>query len=91
MSSGKTHLAETQTLLAEHHAGSKNFTVIGVMPAGYAFPLDDVVPKLWRTFATEAEVSDPKLKPVTSVRGAHFLSVVGRLKGGSVWSGHAKK
>ena len=60
----------------------KNFTVIGVMPAGYVFPLDNEVPKLWRTFATEAEASDPKSKPVTSVRGAHFLSVVGRLKDG---------
>jgi putative ABC transport system permease protein len=60
----------------------KNFTVIGVMPAGYVFPLDNEVPKLWRTFAAEAEVSDPKSNPVTSVRGAHFLSVVGRLKDG---------
>ena len=50
----------------------KNFTVIGVMPAGYVFPLDNEVPKLWRTFATEAEVSDPKSKPVTSVKRRTF-------------------
>jgi predicted permease len=67
-----------RTVTLEH----QNFSVVGVMPAGYIFPLDSEVPKLWRPLAMEAESSDPKATPVTSARGAHFLSVVGRLKDG---------
>jgi predicted permease len=58
----------------------QSFTVIGVMPPGYIFPLDTDVPKLWRTLAQDAEIPDPKSTPATASRGAHFLEAVGRLK-----------
>jgi putative ABC transport system permease protein len=62
------------------------YTVVGVMPAGFAFPLDTgQSPKVWRTLAPESESKDPKNSPpMTSPanRGAHFLNVVARLKPG---------
>lgn len=60
----------------------QSYTVVGVMPAGFAFPLDDVPPSLWRTFGPEAEGTDPKEPPITAQRGAHFLNAVARLKPG---------
>ncbi|HEY3767564.1 MAG TPA: ABC transporter permease [Candidatus Angelobacter sp.] len=58
----------------------QSYTVVGVMPAGFAFPLDRDPPRLWRTFAPEAETIDPKEPAGTTERGAHYLQVVARLK-----------
>ena len=63
----------------------QNYTVVGVMPAGFTFPLDAEPPKLWRTLAIEAESKDPQHDPPATSpaeRGAHFLFVVARLKPG---------
>jgi predicted permease len=60
----------------------QSYTVVGVMPPGLVFPMDADPPRLWRTFAPEAETSDPKEPPATAGRGAHFLFVVARLKPG---------
>ncbi|HEX7286491.1 MAG TPA: ABC transporter permease [Candidatus Angelobacter sp.] len=60
----------------------QSYTVVGVMPAGFMFPVDNDPPRLWRTFAPEAETSDPKEPPATAGRGAHFLRAVARLKPG---------
>lgn len=60
----------------------QNYTVVGVMPAGFMFPIANDPPSLWRTFARDAETSDPKDHPMTAQRGAHFLDVVARLKPG---------
>ena len=61
----------------------ESYTVVGVMPAGFAFPLDAEPPKLWRTLAVDSETKDPKNSPAATSpeqRGAHFLRVVARLK-----------
>ncbi len=55
-----------------------NFTVIGVMPASFEFPIQNDPVELWTTIAGDASGSDP----VTAQRGAHFLRVIGRLKSG---------
>ncbi|HET9283427.1 MAG TPA: ABC transporter permease [Candidatus Angelobacter sp.] len=63
----------------------QRYNVVGVMPAGFAFPLDQEPPKLWRTFAIESESKDPVNAPAmtsSAGRGAHFLNVVARLKPG---------
>jgi predicted permease len=63
---------------------NQSYTVVGVMPAGFVFPLDHNPPQLWRTFATDAETTDPTNQPAaTSQRGAHFLQAVARLKPGA--------
>lgn len=59
-----------------------SYRVVGVMPAGFSFPLNQPSPKLWRTFAVEAEIPPGEKKAMTDVRGAHFLYVIGRLKDG---------
>ena len=60
---------------------AKAYTVVGVMPASFQFPLTAQAPDLWTTFGVEmiGNGTDP---PMTSERGAHFLSVIGRLKPG---------
>ena len=60
----------------------QSYTVMGVMPASFSFPIDNDPPRLWRTFAMDAETSDPKERPATAQRGAHFLTVVARLRPG---------
>jgi putative ABC transport system permease protein len=60
----------------------QSYEVVGVMPPTFAFLLDDQLPKLWRTFAPEAEVSAPGEPPSTAERGSHSFRVVARLKSG---------
>ena len=58
------------------------FTVIGVMPAGFQFPIGSTATDLWMSISRDAEGDLPGDTPVTTQRGAHFLSLVGRLKPG---------
>ena len=55
-----------------------SFTVIGVMPATFEFPIQNDPVELWTTIAGDASGKEP----VTAQRGAHFLRVIGRLKPG---------
>src|SRR5262249_39846862 len=52
------------------------FTVIGVMPASFEFPIQNEPAELWTTIAGEAAGKTP----ITAQRGAHFSSAIGRLK-----------
>jgi len=54
------------------------YTVVGVMPAGFEFPIQNDPVELWTTIAGDASGETP----VTAQRGAHFLQVIGRLKSG---------
>jgi putative ABC transport system permease protein len=56
----------------------KSYTVIGVMPRGFEFPIQNEPFDLWTTIADDAAGSSP----ITAQRGAHFLRVIGRLKPG---------
>lgn len=56
----------------------RSFTVVGVMPASFEFPIQNDPVELWTTIAGDASGT----QPVTGQRGAHFLSVIGRLKPG---------
>ena len=51
-----------------------NHTVIGVMPPGFEFPIQNEPVELWTTIAVDAPMKDQ--------RGAHFLRAIGRLKPG---------
>src|SRR5215207_2990746 len=53
-----------------------SFTVVGVMPASFEFPIQNEKVELWTTIAGDASGKEP----VTAQRGAHFLQVIGRLK-----------
>jgi len=56
----------------------RSFTVVGVMPRGFEFPIQNDPVELWTTIAGDAAGSEP----ITAQRGAHFLGVIGRLKPG---------
>ena len=58
------------------------YTVVGVMPAGFQFPISAQGNDLWITIARDNEVDHPGDRATTSFRGAHFLRVVARVKDG---------
>jgi len=59
---------------------SKSYTVIGVMPEGFQFPVQSKPVELWTTFANALTASGED--SIAEQRGAHFLRVIGRLKRG---------
>jgi len=54
------------------------FTVIGVMPRSFQFPIQNEPVELWTTSASDASGATP----MTAQRGAHFLRLIARLKQG---------
>jgi putative ABC transport system permease protein len=56
----------------------KNYTIVGVMPGSFEFPIQNEPVELWTTIAGDAT----GYEPMTTQRGAHFLRVIGRLKNG---------
>lgn len=56
------------------------YTVIGVMPPSFRFPVNKPRNSAWTTIAADDDPSDPKSN--IRNRGAHFLSVFGRLRPG---------
>jgi putative ABC transport system permease protein len=52
------------------------YTVVGVMPESFEFPIQNDPVELWTTIAGDAAGGSP----ITAVRGAHFLDVIGRVK-----------
>jgi putative ABC transport system permease protein len=58
------------------------YTVLGVMPAGFAFPINSDPSELFITIARDASTTDGT-KPQTEERGSHSLQGIGRLKPGA--------
>jgi len=56
------------------------YTIIGVMPASFRFPVTSPENGVWTTLAVDDDPTEPK--PVTTQRGAHFLNTIGRMKPG---------
>jgi putative ABC transport system permease protein len=54
----------------------KNYTIIGVMPHAFQFPIQNEPVELWTTVALDREGKDP----ITDERGAHYMNVIARLK-----------
>ena len=58
--------------------GGKNYTIVGVMPPAFQFPIQNQPVELWTTVALDSEGKDP----ITNERGAHYMNVIARLKPG---------
>jgi putative ABC transport system permease protein len=58
------------------------FTIVGVMPRGFQFPIGAQSRDMWLTFSRDAEADDPGDLPVTAQRGNHFAQAIARLKPG---------
>jgi putative ABC transport system permease protein len=56
----------------------KSYTIVGVMPKAFQFPIQNDPVDLWTTVAGDREGKEP----ITDQRGAHFIKVIGRLKTG---------
>ncbi len=56
----------------------KAFTIVGVMPTAFQFPIQNDPVELWTTVAVDREGETP----VTEQRGAHYMAVIARLKPG---------
>jgi putative ABC transport system permease protein len=56
------------------------YTVIGVMPSSFRFPVTQPQNDFWTTLAMDNDPKDPN--PNTSNRGAHFIGAFGRMKPG---------
>src|SRR5262249_35286924 len=54
------------------------YSVVGVMPSGFQFPIDPEPVDAWITIAVDAVASDGK--PMLAQRGGHYLDVIARLK-----------
>ncbi len=57
---------------------SQPYTIVGVMPAGFQYPIQAKPLDLWTSFLVDAIATDNK--PMTVQRGAHYLQVIARLK-----------
>ncbi len=60
--------------------GGKSFTIIGVMPPAFRFPITEPANSFWTTLADDDDPTD--VRPTTANRSEHFLTVIGRLKPG---------
>jgi predicted permease len=60
------------------HMDDHDYTVAGVMPKEFQFPLENPAPALWKSIAEDAEGKDAQ----TAQRGFDVLGVIGRLKPG---------
>ncbi len=56
------------------------YSIIGVMPAGFQFPIRSEARDMWVTVSRQAETDDPKDTPTTGQRGNHQFEAIGRLK-----------
>jgi len=62
------------------HVNGLIYTVTGVAPAGFQFPIDQPAVQLWTTLADDATVSE--FTPLIQQRGARVADAIGRLKAG---------
>ncbi len=58
----------------------KSYTVVGVMPEGFQFPVQAEPTELWITVALDAETPVDGGAPNTAQRGVGIYQVIGRLK-----------
>ena len=74
--------ADANVLGRTINLSGRPFTVVGVMPSGFQFPVASDGRDLWVTFSRQAEVDAPGDTPVIAQRGNHSLSAIARLKPG---------
>lgn len=58
----------------------RTYTVVGIMPAGFQFPVRAQARDIWLTFSRMATPDDPKDTPMTAMRGNDSLNIIARLK-----------
>src|ERR1700683_974373 len=59
----------------------KQYTIVGVLPATFAFPFENEEPGIYATFSRDATPTDNG-KPITDERGSHWISALARMREG---------
>ena len=72
--------ADTAVVGRQLHLSGDLFTVIGVLPPSFRFPITKPSNGVWTTIAVDDDPKDPNSN--IKNRGSHFLSVIGRMKPG---------
>jgi putative ABC transport system permease protein len=57
-----------------------DYHVVGVMPRGFRFPVQNEPAQLWITFSRDREPMHGAGAPLTTLRHNHYLKLLGRLK-----------
>ena len=77
----KSQFAGTESVLGRAlDLGGKPFTIIGVMPPTFRFPITEPTNSFWTTLADDDDPTE--VRPIIANRSVHFLTVIGRLKPG---------
>jgi putative ABC transport system permease protein len=79
----KHFLADPQIIGRQVTLNGHAFTVVGVMPAKFDFPVRSVATEIWVTSAIDAEKTDADDDPMSEQRGFRSLKAIGRLKPGA--------
>ncbi len=65
---------------------AQNFTVVGVLPASFKFPMESQDPAIWITYSRDATPDRPGEPTLAGERGAHYVRAIGRVKPGVSWA-----
>jgi putative ABC transport system permease protein len=79
----RTHLNRSANAIGRTvDLNGRSFSVVGVMPAGFQFPVAAEGRDLWVTVSRVHETDGPGDTPTSAERGNHSFGAVGRLKEG---------
>lgn len=79
----RTYLNSDRNVIGRSVAlNGRSFTIVGVMPAGFQFPISSDTRDVWLTFSREAEKDAPDDTPAITQRGNHTYLAIARLKNG---------
>jgi predicted permease len=62
--------------------GGEAYTIVGIAPEGFQFPIAAKKADIWITTSHDGEVREAGEKSMKVQRGAHMLNAIGRLKAG---------
>jgi predicted permease len=79
----RTHLNASKNAIGRTiDLNGRSFSIVGVMPAGFQFPISSDARDLWLTLSREQDTDEPGDTAITAQRGNHSFGAVARLKDG---------